>query len=183
MKKLVVAFLAVFITGLVFAQPKDFFLLAKSGTPQDIQAALKNGAKVNAIDKEHSGHTALMYAAQFNPSTEVITLLLKAGADPRAEDGNGMTALICAVMNPDSRIISTLLKAGVDPNAKNHCKLTALTVAAKVAKNPEVIIALLNAGADAKAKDEYGNTAISYKDINDSLAGTEALKQLEAASR
>jgi ankyrin repeat protein len=102
------------------------------------------------MPKNSSSHTAVMYAAEFNPNPEVITALLKAGADA---------------------------------NTKNRFGMTALMYAAKVTKNPEVIITLLKAGADTKVKDRDGNTALDYTDVNDNLAGTDALKQLEEASK
>ena len=81
-------------------------------------------------------------------------------------------------------MVSTLLTAGADLNTKRvHNGMTVLMYAAKVTKNPEVITILLNAGADAKAKDHDGNTALSYTDINDNIAGTDALRQLEEASK
>ena len=42
---------------------------------------------------------------------------------------------------------------------------------------------LLNAGADVQAKDKMGQTAVYYARYNTNLKGTDALKQLEEASR
>jgi hypothetical protein len=42
---------------------------------------------------------------------------------------------------------------------------------------------LLKAGADTMAKDRDENTALSDSDINDNLAGTDSLKQLEEVSK
>jgi len=54
-------------------------MLVRTGTPQQVQAAINQGADLEARDKE--GMTALMYAAALNPNAEVIMRLLKAGAD------------------------------------------------------------------------------------------------------
>jgi ankyrin repeat protein len=43
--------------------------------------------------------TALMYAAHYNQHAEVITTLLKAGADANAKDDEGTTALNFAQTN------------------------------------------------------------------------------------
>ena len=59
---------------------------------------------------------------------------------------------------------------------------TPLMIAARANQNLKVIIAILNAGADAKAKDSAGKTAFDYAKSNYSLRGTDALKQLEEAS-
>jgi len=176
--------LAAFLVASAYAQTTDFFNLVKTGTPQSVQAAIRQGADVNAKDPTGQGRTALMYAAEFNPSVEVITTLLKAGADVNAQEYNGASALFYAAgENPNPKVVAELLRAGADLKTRNHYGMTVLMYAAKVTKNPEVITILLKAGADAKAKDHDGNTALSYSDINDNLAGTDALKQLQEASK
>ena len=76
-----------------YAQTTDFFQLAKSGTPEQVQAAIDKGSDVNARNK--NGMTPLMFAVLFNTTSnsEVITVLLKAGADAKAKDKLGKTAL------------------------------------------------------------------------------------------
>ena len=54
-------------------QTKDFFELVTAGTPQDVQAAINNGADVNA--RNEVGDTALTLAAAYNKSPEVIATL------------------------------------------------------------------------------------------------------------
>ena len=46
-----------------------------------------------------------------------------------------------------------------------------------------MIVLPLNAGADAKAKDNIGNTAIGYAKYSRGLEGTDALKKLEETSK
>jgi hypothetical protein len=46
-----------------------------------------------------------------------------------------------------------------------------------------VISTLLKAGADAKAMDRKGKTAFDYAQSNYKMKGTDALKQLEQASK
>jgi ankyrin repeat protein len=53
--------------------------------------------------------------------------------------------------------------------------------AAELNANHEVIMTLLKAGADAKAKNNKGYTAFDYAKYNESLRGIDALKQLEEA--
>jgi ankyrin repeat protein len=55
--------------------------------------------------------------------------------------------------------------------------------AAENNRNPEVIMVLLSGGADAKIKDSEGMTALDYAENNSRLKGTDAMKQLEEASR
>lgn len=53
--------------------------------------------------------------------------------------------------------------------------------AAWKSENPEVIIALLKAGADAKAKDNSGKTAFDYAKNNEKLIGTDVYWRLNEA--
>jgi ankyrin repeat protein len=80
-----------------YAQTMNFFELVKTGMPQDVHAAIRNGADVNAWF--FNGRTPLMYAAGFNKNPEVTTVLLKTGADPKAKDRMGKTAFDYAQEN------------------------------------------------------------------------------------
>jgi len=123
-------------------------------------------------------------AGDKNP--EVITTLLKAGADIEARELHyGNTALLWAAWNnPNPEVIATLLIAGADIEARDKFGLTPLMYTAIRNKNPEnMITTLLKAGADAKAKNKAGMTAFDYAKNNYSLRGTDALKQLEEASK
>jgi len=53
--------------------------------------------------------------------------------------------------------------------------------AAEWTKNPEVIILLLDAGADGKAKDNDGNTAFDYAMKNKHIKRTDAYRRLNVA--
>ena len=175
--------LAVLLAASACAQTADFFTLVGSGTPQDVQAAISKGADVSARNKV--GQTPLIVAADINRNPEVITTLLKAGADIEARDTvHGGTALLWAAsfnQNPD--VITALLKAGADISARGIGERTALIMAALNNANPEVIMVLLKAGADAKVQDFAEMTAFDYAQGNEKLNGTDALKQLEEASK
>jgi len=68
---------------------------------------------------EWNGNTALIEASE-KGYTEIVKLLLKAGADVNAEDGDGRTALILAKEQGYIEIVDLLKKAG----AKNDSKIT-----------------------------------------------------------
>jgi ankyrin repeat protein len=126
-----------------FAQ--DLFEPAKSGTPQQVQAALKAGGKIE--DRDLGGATALMYAAGTNPDPEVISVLLKAGAGANDRDSMGMTPLMYAAAGNNAKIVSALLRAGADVHAETQPGAACLFYSAQN-PNPGVVSALVKAGAD-----------------------------------
>jgi hypothetical protein len=129
-KRIVVAVvLAVLMAASAYAQTTDFFALAKTGTAQQIQAAIDQGADVNA--RSDGAWTALMLAALYNPNPEVIATLLKAGADVKGHNVIGLTPLMFAAVNQNPEVISTLLKAGADAKAKDRDGKTAFDYAQK----------------------------------------------------
>ena len=73
--------------------------------------------------------TALIYAAN-EGLTKVVSLLLKAGANPNIKDDDGVTALKRAALKGYTEIVSLLLKAGANPNIKVKNGVTALIDAA-----------------------------------------------------
>ena len=181
MKKRIVVAVVLAVLLVASAHAQTLVDLVAYGTPQDVQAAIDKGADVNA---SKGGKTPLIVAATSNKHPEVITALLKAGADMEARDSQyGGTALMWAAVNENSEIIATLLKGGADPNARDPYDSTALMWAAVNSQNPEVIVVLLNAGVDAKAKDKKGNTAFCYARYRSIMERTDALKQLEEASK
>ena len=137
-----------------------FIELCRKGTPLEVEKAIKAGANVNP--EVHNNMTPLMTAARSNSNPEVITTLLKHGADLNATYWfNGpWTVLNVAVLGSNPAVITTLIKHGADVNAKTDSDWTALMTAAMYNSNPEVMAVLIQNGADVNAKDESGMTAL-----------------------
>jgi ankyrin repeat protein len=114
-----------------YAQTTDFLKLVQTGTPQDVQAAISNGADVNARDLLDM--SPLMDAAWENSNPEVIIVLVKAGADINAHGGISDWSVLswAAIYNSNPEMITTLLRAGADAKAKNKLGKTALYWAQK----------------------------------------------------
>ena len=207
--------LLAFISTSAYAQSwyngTSFYQLVKTGTPQDVQDAISNGADVNEVGngnwtplmvanspdvismllkagahvsarESYDGGTALMWQADMCKNPAVIAMLLKAGADVKDQDKDGLTALMYAARHNRPEVITALIDAGSDINACDKKGMTSLMYAATYNPNPEGIVVLLNAGADAKAKDNRGRTALDYAQ-RPKLVGTDALKQLEETSK
>lgn len=66
-----------------------------------VKKAIKKGADVNSVIDKESGATALMIAAsgKSDESSEIVKYLLKKGADDKAVDFSGKTALMYAAIN------------------------------------------------------------------------------------
>ena len=136
---MILATLLVFAAASAIAQTDDFFRLAGSGTAQEVQAAIAQGANVNAQDKD--GKTPLI-ASTFNPDSMVMATLLKAGADVNARQKDGGTALMAAAVSNPPETIALLLKSGANVNDQDNDGGSPLIWAAIFNPNPEVILVL-----------------------------------------
>jgi cytohesin len=143
----------------------------ESGFPDMVTLALEHGGRVNIKDK--GGVPLLSRAAasyaQDDPvragrfdSVRVVELLVRAGANPNAQDDNGNTPLFEA---NSAEVARALVNAGADPNARNADGQTPL-FDRYVAEAKEI---LLEAGADVSARDKYGRTALFYQDRAESI--------------
>lgn len=72
-----------------FAFPRDIFEIAKDGTHEEMKAAIEAGVDIEARDD--FGRTPLHLAAALNTTPEVLLVLLKLGADPKARSKGGYT--------------------------------------------------------------------------------------------
>ncbi len=147
-----------------------------------IGTLLEAGADANAHDTQF-GATALMWVAAYAKMVEPVRALLAAGAEVEARDKDGGTAVMwAAAHNPNVNVLAALIERGANLGARTRAGLTALIMAAR-GNGPAIVGMLLDAGADAKVKDSYGNTALSYARYNSQLANTSTLRRLEEISR
>lgn len=154
------------------AVQRDFFLGVQHWEPDEVLAALKSGAQINApvgqlyseIGARDPSQTALMYAIQ-NGRTEIVPLLLQHGADPNIFDRDGYTALHHAVERTysaaDMRVVNLLFKHGADVNARRipGRRETALH---RACDNMNIVLikALLDKGADVNAQGDSKRTPL-----------------------
>ena len=110
-------------------------MLATDGT-----AAAKRGP---------GGVTPLMYAVLYS-DIEVMKSLLERGADAKASDDSGVTALMWAVTDLDKSKL--LVERGADVNARSSDGRTPLLIASALPGSAPVVTLLLDKGADIKAR-------------------------------
>ena len=120
---------------------------------------IERGTKVDLRDSK--GRTPLMIAA-ISGKTDVAELLLRAGADPLAEEPTFYdTPLYVAAMNGHLDFVKMMLSRGVSVNFQNtHTGETPLWVAAKDGQ-AEVTEFLLSNGADPNIASTNGMTPMS----------------------
>jgi N-acyl-D-amino-acid deacylase len=80
---------------------------------EKVRGLLSHGANVNA--RSDTERTALLVAASYPGTVNVLRLLLDRGADLAAQDRGGSTALSLAVRSADVEVVRFLVDKGLDP--------------------------------------------------------------------
>jgi ankyrin repeat protein len=136
-----------------------FFDAALNGQMSTVATALQRGVDANARDPD--GRTALMLAA-FNGHNLVVASLLSAGANVDDRDPLDRTALMFASSGPDVATVELLLACKADVNAvDSHERWSPLMFASTEGHLP-VLRRQLKNGADPTAKDDDGDTPVSF---------------------
>lgn len=113
----------------------------------------------------------------------VVTFLLAEGADPNVVDAYGWNSLHFAVPLAGPETVSALLAAGADPNAvageeDEEEAGTPLHLATRWNDDSSIVLALLDSGADAAARDGTGRRPVDYARGNDAIIGSAAYPRL-----
>lgn len=106
-----------------------------------IRKLVDEGADVTAII---DGSPPILHWACQRGDANIVKFLIARGADVRAKDGNGETALHRALFHPD--IVEVLIDKGADVNARD-CGYTALCWAAKLGRRESAEV-LISRGAN-----------------------------------
>jgi ankyrin repeat protein len=138
----------------------DLASAVKAGDRAAVRSLLDSHANVDFPDGD--GTTALIWAAYGN-DLETADLLLRAGADVKAANEYGATALYAAATSTDAvAMTEKLLAAGADPNARLLSGATPLMEAARRG-NLAIVRLLLAGGADPNAQEaNAGQNALMW---------------------
>jgi ankyrin repeat protein len=143
---------------------KPFFDAVESGVLRRVEESLSNRAAI-VHSRTLWGDTALHLAVRSGESN-MVTLLLEAGADVNAKGDSGVTALHLAAFNGNMQIAEALLKAGSEVNAVGfRHNDTPLHVAA-LHGHANVVKLLLAYGADANAENMLHKTPLQLAQEN-----------------
>lgn len=82
---------------------------ASTGDIDTVLAQLQQGCAVNAWEQGEAHRYTPLIAAAENGHTDIVELLIGAGADVNLSDGQGCSALYCAAMHGRADIVSLLL--------------------------------------------------------------------------
>jgi ankyrin repeat protein len=139
--------------------PSGLIAYAGAGMIDAVTTLLDGGANVNEKDSR-SGDTPLMRAAR-NGRSEMVLFLLKRGADAKATNSRGETALTyvgTGCISPDAA--KGLMANAANPKEEMHrALLDAVTGPTSVSCHSLVKFFAEN-GADPNYQNSYGNTAL-----------------------
>jgi len=133
-------------------------VMAACGQPSSLEALLRAGADVNAVDRH--GYTALHYAC-VEGRLDCLKILFAHGAKRDIQNEDGYTAFDLALVMGNWRVLAAFTEGEKGLNTAGLGGLTPLLRAA-MDGNVDVVGDLLKRGASVKALDKNGNTALHH---------------------
>lgn len=130
-----------------------------AGDAKGVASALDKGARLDR-DCPEQMLPPLLHAVEAG-KVEIVSLLLDRGADVNQKDsGVSATPMHYAVANHNAAMVKLLAKRGGNPNALTDEGLSPLAFVLMDAEDDATAQALLEAGADANAVNEQGDTLL-----------------------
>ena len=116
--------------------------------------------QADVTEKYDGANTILLYALKENAQNEIISELLKAGADANAKDANGQTPLMLAISSNKDVAVDVLLQNNADIKQKTPTGKTLLSYAFENNVNPDIFSKLIVGGANINDVNADGNVLL-----------------------
>ncbi|MBQ3765033.1 MAG: ankyrin repeat domain-containing protein [Synergistaceae bacterium] len=133
---------------------KEFLALCAQGSREEIEAAIKSGAKVNKKARIYNTSVPPIFVAVMEENLEAVEILLEYGA-------NAAEAFTAAIAKGKRKILDFLVNCGADINQPGS-KILKPIIMAVTADNPKVVKWLIELGADVNVKTATGYNALAY---------------------
>jgi ankyrin repeat protein len=140
-----------------------------------VRVLLDGKSDVNAEDDQNR-NAILLLASRQDADPEVLTALIKAGANPNAVDSSLVTPLMEACKQKNAAAVEVLLKAGAEVDLRDRNFWTALMHAASKGAPEKVYSLLKDAGADVDESTRQGTSALMI--AIEAKVGTDGLGSL-----
>jgi len=130
-----------------------------------IELLINNGADINSHHSEFSETPLHKLCARLNPKIDVITMLLKKGAEVNAINISGKTPVFYCSFNYSVELLNLLVKYGADINIKDKYKNTLLHddyINCLEEKFEEFLKALIRLGFDINSTNSTGMTPLDF---------------------
>lgn len=157
--------------------------LSASGKTYELRQLISSVGWMNVNCVEGLGwwnQATPLFLAAYNGHTEVVQVLLTAGADPDKANQFGYTPLMMAAGSDDTDMVQLLLDGGAQIDKGNEYGWTPLHTAAYGGRE-EVIQLLLERGADPKKTNSLGKTPL-HKATEEGYTKSVQLLQAHVAS-
>ncbi|MEM7071465.1 MAG: ankyrin repeat domain-containing protein, partial [Pseudomonadota bacterium] len=118
----------------------DLIKAVRSRNALEVKGLLDNGADANVRDK--SGKPALLLAADLNDLSSV-SFLLRAGADPTLDSGNGRSVMHQLAIEGQARVLERIVKLGLPIEVPGGSQGCWTPLAAAIAYEKKEIVELL----------------------------------------
>lgn len=158
-------------------KPSGIHALVKAGDFDAVKRLVKQDPAAVNETRENDQRTALHVAAELS-NHEIVSYLLKQGADPNREDLDDSTPLHLATKVQSARSVRALRAYGADVNAKDSILKTPLDYAT----NKTEVSWILRNGPDMEATNAKGETAVEHFVKNNKPMIVESLLDQGAAA-
>ncbi|KAF5027130.1 hypothetical protein F66182_756 [Fusarium sp. NRRL 66182] len=134
----------------------SLMLAAKKGYTDIVRLLSNDRPSIHATFKQETA----IWLAFSNGHTEILEILLDAGADSNSYDATGSSLLCLATSTINEVAVRLLLENGAYVDAADALGRRPLHFAARLTGSETIMKELIRYGADIDAQDEYGDTCL-----------------------